>query len=49
MVIRISGNQGAGYQGIRISGKRIDADFADYAEKYRHEKDKEKLDADYAD
>ena len=27
MVIRISGNQGVGYQGIRGSGKRIDTAF----------------------
>ena len=26
MVIRTSGNQGVGYQGIRGSGKRIDTD-----------------------
>ena len=29
MVIRTSGNQGVGYQGIRGSGKRIDTDLTD--------------------
>jgi hypothetical protein len=30
VVIRISGNQGVGYQEIRRTGKRIDADFGSY-------------------